>query len=70
MTAAKAPSIPPALSEDEARVLLRAFNDLRSLADHDVPAIRGGVRAALAEVAQTLNRADVRYELYSAGLRP
>ena len=50
--------------------LLRIYADLRSLADHPVPAVRGPVRLALGEIAQVLNRLGTAYELYSKELEP
>lgn len=58
------------LTPAEEQALLRAYDDLRSLANHPLPAVRGGVRSALAEVAQTLNRLNLRYELYGNELSP
>lgn len=58
------------LSAQDEAVLLRVYADLRSLAEHPIPAVRGPARLALAEVAQVLNRLGVAYELYSAELTP
>lgn len=48
--------------------ILRVYEDLRGLADHPSPAVRGGVRLALADVAQVLNALGLRYDLYSKDL--
>jgi hypothetical protein len=58
----------PEIREAEANTLLRVYDDLRTLADHPSPAVRGGVRLALADVAQVLNALGLRYELYSKDL--
>jgi hypothetical protein len=58
----------PEISETESATLLRVYDDLRALADHPSPAVRGGVRLALADVAQVLNALGLRYELYSKDL--
>jgi hypothetical protein len=55
--------------QDDA-TLLRVYTDLRTLADHPLPAVRGPVRLALGEVAQVLNRLGIAYELYSKELAP
>lgn len=56
------------ISDQQAETLLRVFEDLRGLADHPSPAVRGGIRLALADVAQVLNAVGLRYELYSKDL--
>lgn len=61
---------PEELSEQDEAALLRAYADLRGLADHPMPAVRGPVRLALGEVAQILNTLDIAYELYSKDLAP
>lgn len=58
----------PEITEADAGTLLRVYDDLRGLADHPSPAVRGGVRLALADVAQVLNALGLRYELYSKDL--
>jgi hypothetical protein len=58
----------PEISDEQAATLLRVYADLRALADHPSPAVRGGVRLALADVAQVLNALGLRYELYSKDL--
>jgi hypothetical protein len=50
-------------------MLLQVYDSLRGLADHPSPAVRGGVRLALADVAQVLNAVGLRYELYSKDLQ-
>ena len=58
----------PEITEADASTLLRVYDDLRALADPPSPAVRGGVRLALADVAQVLNALGLRYELYSKDL--
>jgi hypothetical protein len=58
----------PEITDQQRDTLLRVYEDLRGLADHPSPAVRGGVRLALADVAQVLNALDLRYELYSKDL--
>lgn len=53
------------VSPEQQDLLLRAYEDLRSLADHPAPVVRGGARQATADVAQILNALGLRYELYS-----
>ncbi len=56
------------MSEDQtdvAATLQHVFDELRAIADHPTPAVRGPVRLAMGEVAQILNVLGVSYELYS-----
>lgn len=57
------------ISDEQQQTLLQVYDSLRELADHPSPAVRGGVRLALAEVAQVLNAVGLRYELYSKDLQ-
>lgn len=61
---------PEELSHGDEAALRRAYTDLRTLADHPVPAVRGPVRLALAEVAQVMNSLGIAYDLYSDDLAP
>jgi phenylacetate-coenzyme A ligase PaaK-like adenylate-forming protein len=56
------------LTAVERETLERVYADLRRLANHDTPAVRGGVRLALGDVAQVLAALGLRYELYSGEL--
>lgn len=56
------------ISDEEKEMLLRIYEDLRALADHPIPAVRGGARLALGEVAQIRNALGLHYELYSKDL--
>lgn len=59
------------MTEDQADVaatLQHVFEELRAIADHPNPAVRGPVRLALADVAQILNVLGLSYELYSQDL--
>lgn len=57
------------ISDEQQQMLLQVYDSLRGLADHPSPAVRGGVRLALADVAQVLNAVGLRYELYSKDLQ-
>lgn len=58
----------PQLTGDEEQSLLQAYDALYQLRNSQVPAVRGGVRAALAELAQVLNGQGLRYDLYGPDL--
>ena len=58
------------LTDQDTATLQRVYADLRSLANHPAPAVRGPVRLALGEIAQVLNRHGLSYELYSKELAP
>ncbi|MHB1570264.1 MAG: hypothetical protein ACYCXW_18535 [Solirubrobacteraceae bacterium] len=60
----------PQLTNEDLAALHRALEELRSLADHPIPAVRGGVRAALADVSQVLNAVAGEYEPYGPTLAP
>jgi hypothetical protein len=62
--------LPEELNAHDEAALRRVYADLRALADHPVPAVRGPVRLALGEVAQVLNSLGLSYELYSTELTP
>lgn len=56
------------LSAEERDRLQCAYNDLRSLAACEVPAVSSAARAALAQIAQALNGQGIAFELYSQAL--
>lgn len=58
----------PVLTARDAELLRQVRDGLRELADHDVPAVRGPARLALAEVEQILNSQMIDYSLYSHSL--
>lgn len=58
----------PRLTEEDTRALVSAYDALYALRNNSVPAVRGGVRASLAELAQVLNGQDLRYDLYGPEL--
>ena len=53
------------LSESEEERLRRVHDDLKVLAESDVPAVAAAARAALAQVHTALNGEGLAYELYS-----
>jgi hypothetical protein len=64
------PMSPDHVSPRDEELLWRVHADLRALADHPVPAVRGPARLALGEIAQVLNALGLSYELYSKDLAP
>lgn len=62
------PEGPEISTESTVATLRRVYADLRSIANDPVPAVRGPVRLALADVAQILNALGADYQLYSKEL--